>query len=315
MQLARQYEGLFPPEFHATLRLFELFPQHALVISFMHKWSGETNQRRMLFRIVPNIIWIVELAYWLPTGSKEQIILTLISPILVQYLWTLRVPSFGKIFAMLSLILLLFPLTHYYRIAWESVAGHSGSPVASLDAVAAVAEGGNQPMLNVILGRITLIEPVAASIRMIDQKVWPLLLGDSYSGLVVGLVPHALWPDKPSFHYGTEFGHASGILPISNTVTSISVTYFGEAYLNFWWFGSFVFLVLGCGYQWLFEQTGRGSNRQAWKLLYVLTIPTILYVGGTAVLYLLGLIKLYIIYYPVSQILRRMRLSPKSAFR
>jgi len=117
--------------------------------------------------------------------------------------------------------------------------------------------------------------------------------------------PRILWLSKPEFHYGTEFGHAAGLLYVDDWFTSVSVTFPGEAFLNFGWFGFMPFFLLGLGYGLLYNQTRMSERAQTSTLLYAITLPTILYIGGTSALYIGGLLKLIPMYALLGWIMSR----------
>jgi hypothetical protein len=114
--------------------------------------------------------------------------------------------------------------------------------------------------------------------------------GRTYADFFVGLIPRAVWPDKPYFHYGTEFGHRSGMLDESDDATSISVTLFGEAFMNFGVAGTFVAGGIGYIFGIIYAAFRRRRSPDA-LFLYLTSLPVVFYVGGTFVLYFLGLAK------------------------
>ena len=136
------------------------------------------------------------------------------------------------------------------------------------------------------------MEPVSASIRLIKDGDWEPMLGSSYAEALLSLIPRVLWPGKPDLHYGTEFGHAAGFLSPGDWLTSISVTYFGEAFLNFAWGGLFPMFMMGMILGGVYRQLRVSVRQETWMLVFVIALPTVLYVGGTFALHFGGLIKL-----------------------
>src|SRR5262249_4279841 len=148
----------------------------------------------------------------------------------------------------------------------------------------------------ILLQRLDLLEPVSASIRLITLGDWKLALGRDYAMALLAFLPRAVWSSKPDLHYGTEFGQAAGLLYLDDWTTSISVTFPGEAFLNFGWFGFIPLFFIGTAYGLLYEATNHSRYQPMWTLLYAITLPTILYLGGTFSLYVGGLIKVFAIY-------------------
>jgi hypothetical protein len=143
--------------------------------------------------------------------------------------------------------------------------------------------------------------------RLINTGQWDPFLGKSYGEGLMGLIPRLIWPNKPDMHYGTEFGHAAGYLSANDWHTSISVTFVGEAFLNFWWLGFIPFFLIGTIYGFIYNNAERGTHRQTWVLLYAVTLDTLLYVGGTFGGHFGGLLKLWPMYFVIGTLMRRSR--------
>src|SRR5262249_36556667 len=85
-------------------------------------------------------------------------------------------------------------------------------------------------------------------------------------------------------------GHRSGMLDESDEVTSISVTLFGEAFLNFGVAGGFV--AGGIGYIFgLIYSAFRVGRRPNALFIYLMSLPVVFYLGASFVLFFLGLAK------------------------
>jgi hypothetical protein len=160
-----------------------------------------------------------------------------------------------------------------------------------------IAEETEMGMGQIIVQRLDLLEPVSACIRLIDRGDWPLEMGISYAMALLAFIPRLFWASKPDMHYGTDFGHASGLLPdIDDWYTSISVTFIGEAFLNFSWFGCAIFVLTGFGYALLYERARAPGYPPTAVLLYAIALQTLLFLGGTFALYFGGLVKILPLY-------------------
>jgi len=149
----------------------------------------------------------------------------------------------------------------------------------------------------VMLNRISLLEPLAACIRIIDEGIWEKFSGDSYIHLLYAFIPRFLFPGKPGLHYGNDFGHAAGVLSDFDFDTSVSVTFIGETYLNFGWIGVIVGFAFGLVFTVLYNLATSAVNKLTWLVIYALTLPSIIYFGGTFALYFGGLVKITPFYY------------------
>lgn len=301
----------FEGAFHAAIRMAESLPMNVLCIVSIFRWSA--NKKGLIGGRLFWFVLVAEFLYWLPTGRKEEIILTLILPILARYLLIRKFPSWPLLLLLGSFILLLFPLAHYYRLALELGALSKGDIFSSIEAAVQQAQASDYaaqvPPHLVLLNRLALLEPVSACIRLVESGQWGFLLGSSYFQAILGLVPRFLWPGKPDLHYGTEFGHAAGMAGPTDWESSTSVTFVGESFLNLSWAGPAAFLGFGFFFGAIYLRRDRTIFPQTWILLYLLVVPVVLYIGGTFALYFGGLAKLLPFYYVIGRIMTR-RLRP-----
>ena len=303
-QFSRQYSDLLKVSYDSVIRIIELFPRYALIITCIHYWNTEFKINLIKWRLFLSLQIIIELLYWTPTGRKTEIILTIILPIIIKYIITKKLPSKKALLIVSFSILMLFPVMHYYRTAMD-VGGFS--KIASIEDIFASVESAKdldfqhrKSPLKILLGRISLIESVSGSIRIIRTKIWDPFVGKTYYWVLIGIVPGFFWKNKPDFSFGTEFGHAAGILDYSNKITSISVTYMGEAFLNFQWLGVFVFFIFGLGFSIIYKWVLLGRKDSTRLLIYILILPSAIYIGGTFAQYFNGLLKLILIFYFLS---------------
>lgn len=315
-QFARTVQGELEGPFYAAIRMAELFPMHVLFILTIQSLSLRQQGRRSWSHLVSGAM-LLELVYWLPTGRKEESILILLVPMVIRYVVTGTLPSVPVRLLFASFVVLLFPAAHYYRFFLQKFVLLSDDMVDVMTAAVAtidtdVADDTEASAEDIIVQRLDLLEPVSACIGLVARGFWPLELGGSYAAALLAFIPRVLWPSKPDLHYGTDFGHAAGIITDSNDwYTSISVTFPGEAFLNFGWFGCLVFVFIGAGYGLLHEAARCSKWRQTAVLLYAITLQTILFIGGTFALFFGGLLKLLPLYvllgwimtfrFPVSQ--------------
>lgn len=303
--------------FGAVFVFLELFPLYGFILALVaHFHRVRLGAANSLAFMALGLAGLTEFLYWIGAGRKLESILVLVFAVIVRYLLTRRLPPAPVIFVCVMGIVLLFPAVFYYRYALEVGFG-LGTDLASIPAIvkeATTVVDDAGPAAEIIVNRFNLNESVSAAIRLIETDEWPLRYGSSYVDIVLILVPRFLWPSKPDYHYGTDFGHASGQSGLSDELTSISVTYFGEAYLNLMWAGCLVFLLLG----WLAEKLYSKAciaNDPRWVLLYGLFLPPFLYVGGTVALYFGALIRLIILFYIVGTLLTLYRVRVRSAAR
>jgi hypothetical protein len=313
-QFARAVQGELEGPFYAAIRMVEQFPLHVLFILMIQKLRTREESGRS-WTILVAVSMILEFAYWIPTGRKEESILILLVPMLLQYLMTGTLPSRTTRMLFLTFVAVLFPAAFYYRFVLQKLAVVTddiwGLVVAAVTTIDGdIAEETEMGIGQIIVQRLDLLEPVSACVRLIEQGDWPLEMGISYAMALLAFVPRLFWPSKPDMHYGTDFGHASGLLTdIDDWYTSISVTFVGEAFLNFSWLGCAIFVLTGFGYGLLYERARASRYSPTAVLLYAIALQTILFLGGTFALYFGGLVKVLPLYAAVGWAMRGHRWS------
>jgi len=301
-QMDRTTQGDLEGNFYAAIRLLEVFPLHVVFILSIHYWSSVASRSNFSWGNLLLLSVLLELVYWLPTGRKEETIYVLLMPALIRYLFVHRLPSRSSIILSIVFIGAIFPFAFYYRYAMEMV-GTSGESLLTVVTESVISAGStgiadDVSAIQVIFGRLSLIEPVAACIRLINQDILKMSFGSSYSDVLYSLVPRFIWDTKPVLSYGNDFGYAAGFLG-TDMSTSISVTYIGESFLNFGWGGWIVGLPIGLFFGWIYNQIHISNRAQTWCLLYILALPSLLFVGGTFGLFYGGLMKLLPFYYVI----------------
>lgn len=311
-QLQRATQGELEGPLYAAIRMIEQFGMFANVLLVAFAWGRGTPPSQRLVRLVVLLI-AIEFIYWLPSGRKEDTILSIFLPVATRSVLTGYVPPRRAVMIFLCFVALLFPLSHYYRLAIEyNLTNISADEAMSLIDMASSSAGSLEADIrptDVVFNRISLLEPISASMRLVNQGIWPLLLGKSYVELLVTLVPRVVWPSKPEFHYGNDFGHAAGYIDFEDEATSISVTYLGEAFLNFSWLGSIVMFGIAFIFTLVYKFARGSRDRITGTVMYLLSLPSLLYLGGTFVLYFGGLLKVIPFFYVICCLIRERRVN------
>lgn len=294
------YEGAQNIQFLGTVRQFELFPNYATYIALIAHFAARDRGNyaaSRAFGIIAAVLVVANILYWLPTGKKFPTISTALVPLIIYYIYNARLPRARYIAVMGVFVAAIFPLTHIYRvtqaqmIAGKNVGDISSTIAAISEAVARAPTANEIGARNRIFGRLNQIEPVAASIRILDEKIAPPRYGQDYLNVATNMVPGFLWPNKPKVMYGNEFGHWAQMIKSSDPFTAISVTLIGEAYLNFHIAGIFVGALLAAIYASFYRFNSRIFSRESSTLIYAGAAPTILYIGASFALYISAIIQ------------------------
>lgn len=313
LQVDRATQGGLEGPLYAVIRLMETLPLHCLVLLVIHHCSTRPQQgcavrwSRRPGALVFLCLLGLEFAYWLPTGRKEETILAGVLPWMARYLFDGRRPRLRAAFAAALAVVAVFQLSAEYRAGMRPSedwgAGTRQNMLESTDRLFG-GQASGASLVDNILGRLGLLENVSAAIRLRQDGPWGRYPGEQYVWLAVGLVPRVLWTEKPGFHYGNEFGYLAGYLQPGDQRTSVSVTFWGEAFLNFSWFGALVPALMG----FVFGSLSRLAFQSAslgWALIFVLVMPAMLYVGGTFALYFGGVLRTGLMYWIIDRMMRK----------
>jgi hypothetical protein len=109
--------------------------------------------------------------------------------------------------------------------------------------------------------RLSLISSVAVVVR--DTPRWvPYAEGRTlFLPAFAYFVPRVIWPDKPSFTLGREFGETFRVIHILDEKSSIAATVPGELYWNFDLPGIIVGMAVWGGVlRWFYRRYGEGDG-------------------------------------------------------
>ena len=298
--------NLFIPNI-GIIRFMEILPDIAAWVAwihYLHKIKTNKIVNLKLWQMLSITLIFFSIVYWIPTGRKYLIVQVLIIPLIIWYMTFKMLPKLKYIFITVLLILIMFPALHIYRVAQENYLG-STNVVFSLNEIIEVIDNTLNQVSDVhevgaqgrAYGRLSEIEVVSGAIRVIEEDIVPLKWGKNYFDAFVNLVPRAIWPEKPYVFYGNEFGHLIGLIPYYDISTSIAPTLIGEAYLNFRMFGIFIAVIVALIFHVLNKQEMFMRSPQSGRLLYVIAIPTLLYVDASFALYFSALFQLWFFVY------------------
>lgn len=293
---ATQVEDLKGP-FYSIFYTVEEFPLYALCLAAIALWAKRESRTKRKWSFITLTIGLSELLYWLISGRKEQTIMAFLYPFIVYNIMTLKLPSKKVILTFIIFLMLYFPFNFYYRYLLQAGGLGAVNPIEVLTNPEFLGqltefEDMNQNESGGLLERINLMESITGAVSIKNHGKWESFPGENYVSAVYSIVPRFLWPGKPEFHYGNEFGHAVGILYPRDDITSISVTFIGEAYLNFSFAGVVVIGFFGIFFAYFYKLIFSSKNYLTWLFVYLTILPTLLYFGGTFTLYFGGLIKL-----------------------
>jgi hypothetical protein len=142
--------------------------------------------------------------------------------------------------ALVGLFALLNPVKFRYREALKVMPSEAG-PLAKAETFLSVTaahyagrreEEATEIAATSSLNRLCHVPVFAFTVENTPGLV-PYWGGQTYTYFLAGLVPRALWPEKPGAAFGNDFGHRYGILAPGVYDTSINLPWLVEFYVNF----------------------------------------------------------------------------------
>ena len=282
---------------------FERYPFYALTIASVVKMQSRSQSSRILFRIV----WLLEIAYWLPAGRKEELAAALIIPVILQGM--IRRESIFNIrnLAMAAALVAVFPVTRTIRTGLEtlqfSALDQSLSIAEVITAMPEAYAAGEDKVKNsqttlasgkessANLKRLSLVESVSGCMHIARKEGFKF--GKSYLFLFIFPIPRFLWKAKPQSTHGVEFGRKLGIVGRGDN-SSISVSYVGESYWNFGVFGVIVIAIFLATLLRLYN-VAQSTHHVLAFLIFVMFLRVFLYQGGEIGAYVAGFFKQLIV--------------------
>ena len=275
------------------LKLGSQLPIVALVLMFF-TWLHENKKSYFIASI---IFLLLEIAYSLPTGSKEKVLLPILLLIFI-YSLKRKLPVVPLSIAGIFFILFLFPFAGIYRNLVSTGSIVQNLQIAFflyLNLFSNFGENFNEILFNLFGGRLNFAIVMTAIVNN-TPKIWDFKLGYTYFLFPIAFIPRVIWPGKPNIGgLGNAFGRDYGFTSPVDYHTSVGFAWMGESFLNFGWFGIFVLFLYGFLYQLIYKyffQSGKLSALGV--LIYAFTLYSMIR-GQMFVPQFTGLIKFILI--------------------
>ncbi len=255
----------------------------------------QSNQRKLL--IISIVLFIAEIAYSLPSGSKERVLYP-VALLLSLYSLKKKMPLIPLVIASGFFIFFMFPFIGIYRgiVLHGNLAEDMGLVFnIYLELFKDFTYNFSNILFSMFGDRLNYTTVVMTIVHNTPQ-VWNYMWGYSYATFFISLIPRLLWPGKPVIAtFGNEFGRDYGIISPVDYHTSVAMSWVGEMFINFGWYGILVGFLYGFFYQTVFSyfmKSGKITNLSA--LLYVFFLYYMLR-GDLFAAQFSGLLKLFFV--------------------
>lgn len=281
--------------FWQYLYIFSTLPTIIFIIVFIKNLNGSKNQS---LKLLTTILFIIELIYFFPTGSKEKILMPILFVLVILSVYK-KLDIKMLLLAAFFFIVFIFPFTNIFKLIYN------GRLLDNLFEAASIYFDGifknnsilTEETLFYILGqRLNYTEVVTNTIQN-TPKIWDFKLGFTYLTFFSAFIPRFLWIDKPepgrlSFEFANDYGYNQSY----GDLTSVTMTRVGEAFINFGWFGAIVGFFLGVLYFFLYYYfLNRKKTSNLSILFYCYAFYTMINFESTLASDFSGLVKIYII--------------------
>ncbi|OGI19106.1 MAG: hypothetical protein A3B68_07905 [Candidatus Melainabacteria bacterium RIFCSPHIGHO2_02_FULL_34_12] len=278
-----------------------IFPIVALNLCFV-EWMKKKGINYLLSSLV---MLAVEILYALPSGSKERIVFPVL---LIIFLYSLKskLPVLPLSTGIFFFVFFVFPFVSIYRSIY--LTGNINIDIPKTFALYQDLFGGfnlnvlNGILTNLFAERLNYAHIVSVIVNY-TPYVWDFKLGFTYLFFLISLIPRIFWPGKPDISfYMNDFGRDYGFLHPSDFTTSIDMTWVGEMFINFGWFGILVAFAYGWFYQIIYSYFCRFNKMTTLTAILYALLLYYMVRGGTFTIQFGGVIKtlfvIILIFYP-----------------
>jgi hypothetical protein len=216
------------------------------------------NQKRVIrFAIFPMALAVV-----LSDLAAKIIVMTIAGLPVIAYWYVRRqLPWRTLLVLLLLLVFVIFPFYNNYRVFDPDLPVFERVELTVRHISEWNAFEWHEETISTFKKRFALITSTAAVVRDVPNRV-PYANGDTFVGpFFAFFVPRILWPDKPEFVFGREFGELFRIVHILDERTSIAATLPGELFWNFDLGGVLVGMALwGMLIRWFYLRYGASAE-------------------------------------------------------
>lgn len=275
------------------VHLSSLFPILVLILVFF-EWL-KTGKRS--FQILSIILILLEIAYSLPSGSKEKIFMPLFL-VLVMYSLKHKLPLIPLVILSMVFVFFLFPFSTIYRMNYNLTG--SADIQYALQQYFKLFGTFDKTILNNLLfsifgERLNYTYIVSVIVNNTPQ-IWDFTYGYTYILFFISIIPRIFWPEKPDINFlANDFGRDYGLLYQRDYTTSVDMSWIGEMFINFGWYGVLVALGYGLLYQVIFSYFTKGGKISSLSAIFFSFSIFYMIRGGMFAIQFGGLLKLYFV--------------------
>ena len=259
--------------YYSVLGQLSMYGAIAVIAFFIIAFLEKNEKKRSRKMAIAMLFFFMEIGWYLPSGSRGRLILTILGPIFVYIFVMRKLPMKTIILLLLIGIPVLSALYSYRYVAGKhfsvSEINLQEVPAAYKDALDLAGKEGVDLTVYRVMYRfydgMNLNHLLTHYSNDYDYE-----LGSTYKNIPFVIMPRFVYHEKPVFT--TALGRWYQL-----TGGSTPTTFWGESYINFSWFGIiicsyFLGMFMKC-YDYIFI---RNAHKPCWCFLYVFGAITIL---------------------------------------
>tara|TARA_B100000963_G_scaffold196536_1_gene171053 strand:+ start:16993 stop:18318 length:1326 start_codon:yes stop_codon:yes gene_type:complete len=248
-------------QLYKLLATFDLF-----TLIFLGEYKKLFFKKKFFMNSNYFLIAVLVLVFAFFSGSRSQIIYALIIILISHREFLKRHIVFTTIALSTAFpfIFIIFPFIAFLRnnnFDFNSAFNELGGFIESIQFI----------IMDVLSTRLNYLEILGKVISYVDQN--GIAGGAIYLNNIIGIIPRAIWPGKPSISNDShQLGHDLGLLQPYDTTTSIGLRPIGEAFFEFGFLGFFVAIFYGILFSFFYKQFSHVSLSAAAFTIYLYSI-------------------------------------------
>jgi hypothetical protein len=224
------------------------------------------------------ILFVLELAFGAAAGGKGSFVIALLAVVIPMSAMRRRLPKFAVIGGLIIFMLVVIPFNHAYRNAVRGGPALLSTSEALNEAPtllwqAVTAQGPLDTFIDsttYLLQRVQEIDGPAIIMQLSPGQIPFISPSQLIEAPLAGMIPRAVWPDKPISSPGYEFSQQYYNIP-SSIYTASAITSVGDMYRHGGWIPVIIgMFLLGCGIRLLDEVLDIRDNPHAIFLILLL---------------------------------------------
>lgn len=275
------------------LYIFTLLPTCILLITFIKCFEKGKNRSNLILSL---ILLVLESAYYLPTGSKEKILMPILFILIILSLKG-KLNSFILLGVTLFSLLFIFPFTNIFKLISNGRIFDNFIEALQIYFQSLFMGGTlfSDEILYYVFGVRLNYTDVLTNIIVNTPRIWEFKLGWTYLTFFTAFIPRFIWADKPMpGAIGIEFANDYGYNQSFGDLTSVTTTRIGELFINFGWFGIIGAFFIGILYFTIYTYfLNRKRISELCAIFYCYAFFSIVNLEGPLCSDLSGVLKIY----------------------